>query len=133
MADQEYEVGYRRPPKRTQFKKGQSGNPKGRPKGARGLDTMIIEELKAKIIVSENGRSKKLKKAEAIVKQVVNKALTGDHKAISQVLTVSQRHEEKLAAKGKPILETLPEEDQQVMQSLLARMQNQSNDSKENP
>lgn len=133
MADQNYEVGYRRPPKRSQFKKGQSGNPKGRPKGARGLDTMIIEELKAKIIVSENGRSKKLKKAEAIVKQVVNKALTGDHKAISQVLTVSQRHEEKLAAKAKPILETLPEEDQQVMQSLLARMQNQSNDSKENP
>ena len=133
MAEKEYEVGYRRPPKRTQFKKGQSGNPKGRPKGARGLDTMIMEELKAKIIVSENGRSKKLKKAEAIVKQVVNKALTGDHKAISQVLTVSQRHEEKLAAKTKPILETLPEEDQQVMQSLLARMQNQSNDSKENP
>ena len=133
MADQEYEVGYRRPPKRTQFKKGQSGNPKGRPKGARGLDTMIIEELKAKIIVSENGRSKKLKKAEAIVKQVVNKALTGDHKAISQVLTVSQRHEEKLAAKAKPILETLPEEDQQVMQSLLARMQTQIDDSKENP
>lgn len=133
MADREYEVGYRRPPKRTQFKKGQSGNPKGRPKGARGLDTMIIEELKAKIIVSENGRSKKLKKAEAIVKQVVNKALTGDHKAISQVLTVSQRHEEKLAAKAKPILETLPEEDQQVMQSLLARMQTQIDDSKENP
>ena len=133
MADREYEVGYRRPPKRTQFKKGQSGNPKGRPKGARGLDTMIIEELKAKIIVSENGRSKKLKKAEAIVKQVVNKALTGDHKAISQVLIVSQRHEEKLAAKAKPILETLPEEDQQVMQSLLARMQTQIDDSKENP
>lgn len=133
MAEKEYEVGYRRPPKRTQFKKGQSGNPKGRPKGARGLDTMIMEELKAKIIVSENGRSKKLKKAEAIVKQVVNKALTGDHKAISQVLTVSQRHEEKQAAKAKPILETLPEEDQHVMQSLLARIQTQFNDSKENP
>ena len=28
----DYEVGYGRPPKKTQFKKGQSGNPKGRPK-----------------------------------------------------------------------------------------------------
>lgn len=132
MADQEYEVGYRRPPKQTQFKKGQSGNPKGRPKGARGLDTMLMEELKAKIIVSENGRSKKLKKAEVLVKQVMNKALSGDHRAIAQVISISQRHEEKLAAKAKPILETLPEEDQQVMQSLLARMKTQIDDSTEN-
>ena len=131
MADQEYQVGYRRPPKSGQFKKGQSGNPNGRPKGSRGLEKVLIEELKAKITVNENGRSKKVKKGEAIVKQVVNKAMTGDVKSISLVLGVSQRHEDKLAAKAGSIIETLPEEDKQVMESLMARIKAQMNDSKE--
>lgn len=127
MANQEYQVGYRRPPKSGQFKKGQSGNPKGRPKGARGLEKVVLEELKTKITVNENGRSKKVKKVEAIAKQVVNKAMTGDVKSISLVLSVSQRHEDKLAAKAVPLIETLPEEDKHVMESLMERMQAQFN------
>ncbi len=127
MADQEYQVGYRRPPKSGQFKKGESGNPKGRPKGARGLEKVVLDELKTKITVNENGRSKKVKKVEAIAKQMVNKAMTGDAKSISLVLGVSQRHEDKLAAKGVPLIETLPEEDKQVMESLMERMQVQFN------
>ena len=39
------EVGYRKPPKATQFKQGQSGNPHGRPKGTKNLKTDLIEEL----------------------------------------------------------------------------------------
>lgn len=133
MADREYDVGYRRPPKATQFKKGESGNPKGRPKGSRGLEKVVMEELKAKITVNENGQSKRVRKVEAIAKQMVNKAITGDPKAISLVIGVSTRHDDKLAAKDVPILETLPEEDQHVMQSLLARMKTQIDDSTENP
>ena len=131
MADHDYDVGYGRPPKATQFKKGESGNPKGRPKGARGLEKVVLDELKTKITVNENGRSKKLKKVEAIAKQMVNKALTGDHKAITQVLNVSQRHEDREASKGVPIIDTLPQEDRQVMESLMARIKAQMNDSKE--
>ena len=127
MADQEYKVGYRRPPKSGQFKKGESGNPNGRPKGSRGLEKVVLDELKTKITVNENGRSKKVKKVEAIAKQMVNKAMTGDSKSISLVLGVSQRHEDKLAAKASPLIETLPEEDKQVMESLMERMQAQFN------
>ena len=127
MADQEYQVGYRRPPKSGQFKKGQSGNPKGRPKGSRGLEKVVLDELKAKITVNENGRSKRVKKIEVIAKQVVNKAVTGDAKSIALLMGVSQRHEEKLAAKAGSIIETLPEEDKQVMESLMERMQAQFN------
>jgi hypothetical protein len=127
MADQEYKVGYRRPPKSGQFKKGESGNPNGRPKGSRGLEKVVLDELKTKITVNENGRSKRVKKIEVIAKQVVNKAVTGDSKSIALLIGVSQRHEEKLAAKASPLIETLPEEDKQVMESLMERMQAQFN------
>jgi hypothetical protein len=130
MADQDYKVGYRHPPKAGQFKKGQSGNPKGRPKGSRGLEKVVLDELKAKITVNENGRSKRVKKIEVIAKQVVNKAVTGDSKSIALLLGVSQRHEEKLAAKAGSIIETLPEEDKLVMESLMERMQAQFNSEK---
>jgi len=127
MAEQKYQVGYRRPPKATQFRKGESGNPKGRPKVSRGLEKVVMEELKTKITVTENGRSKRVKKVDAIAKQMVNKAMSGDPKSISLVLSVSNRHDDKLAAKDVPIIETLPDEDKQVMESLMARMKAQFN------
>lgn len=46
--DDDDDVGYGKPPKRTQWKKGQSGNPRGRPMGARGLKSDLHEELSAK-------------------------------------------------------------------------------------
>jgi len=43
--DEKYEVGYGKPPKSSRWKKGQSGNPKGRPKGSRGLRGDLDREL----------------------------------------------------------------------------------------
>lgn len=55
MADGDYEVGYGRPPEQHRFKRGQSGNPRGRPKGARGFKTMLEEELSGTVTVSSGG------------------------------------------------------------------------------
>ena len=52
---QEYEVGYRKPPKTTRFKAGKSGNPKGRPKGSTNLATDLSAELSEQITVREGG------------------------------------------------------------------------------
>ncbi len=125
MSNADYNVGYRRPPKTTQFKKGESGNPKGRPKGSRSLQTILVEELKSSVTIHENGRSKTVKKGEVIVKQMVNKAMAGDHKAAHLVLGVSQQQEYQDALKESTAIDTVAQEDQIVMQSIMERMKNQ--------
>ena len=50
-----YEVGYGKPPRRTRFTKGQSGNPRGRVRGGKNLKTLLDETLNEPVIVAENG------------------------------------------------------------------------------
>jgi hypothetical protein len=73
----EYEVGYRRPPRHTQFKKGQSGNPKGRPKGSKNFESMVVCELNELMNIRENGRLKRISKLRLSAKQVANAAAAG--------------------------------------------------------
>ncbi len=84
--DSKYPVGYMKPPRQTQFKPGQSGNIKGRPKGAMNFATVFEEELRAPIEVTENGKRKRISKRQAIAKQHINKAVAGDPKATVIVL-----------------------------------------------
>lgn len=78
--------GYGKPPKGTQFRKGRSGNPKGRPRGSRNSTSLLDEALKERVIISENGRRRRITKLEAILKQLVNKAARGDHRATQLLL-----------------------------------------------
>jgi hypothetical protein len=81
-----YEVGYAKPPKHSQFQKGRSGNPRGRPKGSKNLLTLINEELDRPIPVREDGRSRKVSARAAIAKRVVHNGLSGNPRAIEQLL-----------------------------------------------
>ena len=91
MAD-EYVVGYGKPPRHTRFRKGRSGNPKGRPKGSRNLKTDLQEELAETISVREaGGRSQSVTKQRALVKRLIADALRGDKAASNQVATLILR------------------------------------------
>ena len=84
--DADYEVGFGRPPKHTQFQKGRSGNPKGRRRGSRNASTLLDEALSERIIVAENGRRRKVTKFEVVLTQLVNKAAQGEHRATRLLL-----------------------------------------------
>src|SRR5260370_28213794 len=74
----DYEVGYKKPPTHSQFKKGQSGNPRGRPRRAKNLGTILGEALDERVPVTENGRHCKITKADVMLKQLVNPAAQGE-------------------------------------------------------
>ena len=84
---EQYEVGYGKPPKHSQFKTGQSGNPKGRKKGVKNINTILDGILNEKVVLSENGRTYKVSKKQALCRRLVNKGLSGDMKAIGTILS----------------------------------------------
>jgi hypothetical protein len=86
-----YEIGYRRPPPSGQFKKGASGNPKGRPKGSKNFLTLLEHELAQKIVVNENGKKKSITRLQAMVKRMVAGALQGDQKSLVTLVEILRR------------------------------------------
>ncbi len=89
----DYEVGYGKPPKRTQFTQGQSGNPKGRSKGTRNFKTDLREELAEPVNVREDGSVTTVSSQRAILKQLRAKALKGDPRALDRFLALAERYD----------------------------------------
>lgn len=86
MSDDNYVVGFGRPPKSGRFKKGQSGNPKGRPKGKKSYQTIIDEVFRKKITITENGTQRKVAGIEALAMRVFQDAVKGNPKSTDQAL-----------------------------------------------
>ncbi len=89
----DYEVGYKRPPKNTQFRKGQSGNPHGRPKGARNIKTDLAEELSERIGITVQGSRREITKQRAVIKAQVAKAIKGEARAAALIWNMARLFE----------------------------------------
>jgi Family of unknown function (DUF5681) len=89
----DYEVGHCRPPRHSQFRKGQSGNPNGRPRGSKSINRLLKEALSEKVTVNVNGQRREISKREAIVLQLVNKSAAADLKAVQILLNVLRETE----------------------------------------
>jgi len=85
-----YEIGYGKPPQRTQFQKGHSGNARGRPKGSLNVTTILEEVLLERVPVKENGRQRSLTKLETTIKRMVHDAIAGNARARQQVIDLLQ-------------------------------------------
>ena len=72
-----YEVGYGRPPAEYRFKKGVSGNPEGRRKGTKNFATIFMKAMAKTVVITENGRRRRISKLDAAVTQLANDAARG--------------------------------------------------------
>lgn len=92
-----YKIGYGKPPKHKRFKRGKSGNPKGRPKGSRNLKTDLEEELKRQVVIREDGKAKQVSKQRATVMSLFNKAMQGEPRAIRILFDLIRQLDEENA------------------------------------
>lgn len=122
LAKQRRPVGYGSPPEASRFKKGVSGNPKGRPKGRVNVVTALAKALREKVVINENGRRRTVTKLEAAIKQLVNKAATGDLRALRHLTELAQDAEAKQNLNNSE-KEALNDLDREVMQGILQRFQ----------
>jgi hypothetical protein len=118
--DEAYEVGFGKPPRRTRFAKGKSGNPRGSPKGALNVATMLERILQEKVIITLNGQPRTVTKLQAAIIQLIDKATGGDLKAL-QLLTSMLRSAEERGSQDVPnsVSDDL---DKKVVSGILSRI-----------
>jgi hypothetical protein len=119
--DQSYCVGYCRPPQHAKWKKGQSGNPKGRPKRAASLGGLLDAMLSQRVTVTEGRRKKRVSRLEQLLGELVNQALKGDPRQAKLLLDSVRKEEERAAREPEPE-ETFGPADKKVMEALYARL-----------
>lgn len=116
---EDYEVGYRKPPKATRWKKGQSGNPNGRPKNARGLKTDLRAELVSRMEIKMNGKVVSGTRQQLMLRTLSARAASGDVRATRILLDLVMQvfgPEDHGASQRR-----LSPQDQQILDELLAR------------
>ena len=118
-ATADYEVGRGRPPRSSQFKPGQSGNPGGRKKGSRNFRTIVLEVLDSEIELTEGGRTRRVPMIEALMLRQVQEGLRGHLRAIDSLIDRYERH----ASQEVEQADDLPEEDLALLKQAIGSSQ----------
>ena len=122
--ESDYKVGPGKPPLRTRFKKGQSGNPRGR--SPKNLATLLADALNEKVYVTIDGRRRKITKREAIVTQMVNKSASADLRATKMLIDMPKDVEQSAGvASPPPSPPPFTEADEMVVEQLVERIRHQ--------
>ena len=125
-----YEVGYGKPPAHSRFRKGVSGNPRGRKSGSRNVASLLTEALDARVDVTEKGKRKKKTMLGVIITQLVRKSANADLKATDMVLALEEKHESR-AERGRANTSNIyevNEDDVAVFEAFKTRLSNNGSD-----
>ena len=125
MADDggpDYKVGYKRPPLHTRFRKGQSGNLRGRPRGSKNFSTLLAEALNEPVVVTEDGRRRRISKRELGLKQLANKFAKAEAQATKISLALKLERERLAAAAPPAERPSFDAADEKVIANLLKRL-----------
>jgi hypothetical protein len=114
-------IGRGNPPKHTQFRKGVSGNKKGRPKGSKNLSTLVMEAARDQVTATIGGKQRRITKIQATAMQLATKAAGGDQASIARFLDWVDEFEKRAAA-AKPVEFPFSEADLQVLDTIYERM-----------
>jgi hypothetical protein len=87
-AEDGYDIGYKKPPPDSRFKKGQSGNPDGRPSKSRNYKSLVDELLASEISIREGGKTKPVTIRRAMLMKMIEKALNGEMRPIEMLLKI---------------------------------------------
>lgn len=116
----DYPVGYAKPPMETRFQKGESGNPRGRPKGRKNHMTVVYQAMNEPVTITENNKCTTVTKFEAVMKQLMNQALKGNgpvtRLVITHLLPLAERIDAQQGTKR-----VTSAEDQQILKDLIDR------------
>lgn len=82
------QVGYCKPPRHSRFPKGKSGNPRGRPRGARGLKAELKAEMNERVTITVEGKPKRIPKRRLVIKALAAKAAQGNVAAADKLLSL---------------------------------------------
>lgn len=119
-------VGYGRPPTHSRFKPGQSGNPRGRKRGAKGAASVLAGILAQKVTVTENGKRRRITMLEVATKQLVNKAAAGDNQASKLLFGIIASAGERLFDTGTIVTQS----DEEGIALVMARFAGLSGDAR---
>ena len=119
----EYEIGYGKPPKATQFKPGYSGNKKGRPKGSRNFQNDLKQVLNSKTVVTLDGKPKKITTQMAALQRLRQKALKSDARALDKLIELAKEASETEQIKTRS--RNIVSEDAAILERYLAQQNDQ--------
>jgi Family of unknown function (DUF5681) len=114
-----YDIGYCRPPKRSQFQPGQSGNPTGRRKAIPTIGARLRELVNSKVTVTEQGRTRRISRLDVMLRQLGNEAMRGDKRAFKLLMEFLHRYD--AAVEGTVRSEEMAPEDLEILSDYLRK------------
>ena len=118
--EREYAANYRKPPLHTRFKKGQSGNPRGRPK--KDLPALLVAALNEPVFVTIDGERRQITKREAIITQLVNESAGANLRATKMLIDMMKDVEKRTGAEPPPEPHRFAPADEEVIKNVVERI-----------